>query len=331
MKSLLGLLAKVVCCNRVLLHVAFPFVMLSNILCQFYLDPEAQVSSKYIFYMDDFGTRTICRGATNSSSPAHEFIFALGGVIVASEDVGAISKNVGAFCERWGVPALHGNKIRSGKGKFGFLKKDPGKRTEFFLDLDRLVLDERLIAHACVICRPGYRDRYVSKHPEGTRWEMSRTAFDISVERAAKLAIKDGRKLDVVYERTGEKEDKLLEKYFADLKASGMGFSTANSRQYGPLTGTQFSDHLNVIWSDGKGNHMLQLADLVVHPVSQVTCGSRNRAYDQLVGRKMLLDFKHEDDAVGVKYSCFDGEYGARGDMGKNTGDPEGSPETVGV
>ena len=289
------------------------------------------MSRKYIFYMDDFGTRTICKGATNASSPAHEFIFSLGGVIVASEDVGAISKNVSTFCEKWDVPALHGNKIRSGKGKFGFLKKDQGTRAEFFLDLEELVLDARIIAHACVICRPGYRDRYGNKYPDSTRWAMSRTAFDISVERAAKLAMKDGRKLDVVYERTGEKEDRLLEKYFADLKTSGMGFSAANSKQYGPLTGAQFSDHLNVIWSDGKGNHMLQLADLVVHPVSQVTCGRRNRAYDQLVRHKMLLDFKHEDDAVGVKYSCFDGEYGARRHLGEHTGDPEGSPEAVGV
>lgn len=287
--------------------------------------------NKYVFYMDDFGTRTTCRGATNASSPAHELSFALGGVIVASEDVDALSKKVKSFCEKWEVPALHGNKIRSGKGKFGFLKKDEGRKEAFFIDLEQLVLDDRLIAHACVICRPGYRDRYLEKYPDGTRWDMSKTAFDISVERAAKLAMQSGRKLDVVYERTGEKEDKLLERYFADLKAAGMGFCTENSKQYEPLTETQFTDHLNVIWPDGKGNALLQLADLFVHPVSHITCGKRNRAYDQLVGREMLLDFKHKDGAVGVKYSCYDGEYGAWKDPQKHTRDPEGSPEAVGV
>ncbi len=105
----------------------------------------------------------MCKGAINASSPAHEFSFALGGVIVASEDVDALSKNVTTFCKKWEVPALHGNKIRSGKGKFGFLKKDEDKKAAFFSELDRLVLDDRLIAHACVICRPGYRDRYLGR------------------------------------------------------------------------------------------------------------------------------------------------------------------------
>ena len=274
-------------------------------------DSEAHLTEKYIFFIDDFGTRTTCRGATNALSPAHELSFALGGVIVASEDVGALSRKVQDFCRKWEIPALHGHKIRSGKGKFGFLKRDQGRKEAFFAELEQLVLDDRLIAHACVICRPGYRDRYLEKYPDGNRWAMSKTAFDISVERAAKLAMRDGRQLDVVYERTGKKEDRLLEGYFADLKAAGMGFSAENSKQYGPLTAEQFTGHLHVIWPDGKGNPLLQLADLILHPVCHVTCGKPNRAYEQLVVHRMLLDFKHEDHAVGVKYSCFDGEFGA--------------------
>lgn len=286
---------------------------------------------KYVFYMDDFGTRTTCKGVTNASSPPHELSFALGGVIVASENIGSIAMSVRAFCKKWEVPSLHGNKIRSGKGKFGFLKKDENKKKVFFSQLEQLVLDDRLIAHACVICRPGYRDRYLEKYPDDTRWAMSKTAFDIAVERAAKLAMQDGRQLDVVYERTGEKEDRLLECYFENLRASGMGFCSENSKLYGPLTGEQFTDNLNGIWPDGKGNPLLQLADLVVHPVSHVTCGKQNRAYDQLIDRKMLLDFKHKDDSVGVKYSCYDGEYGRWKASQKHTRDPEGSPEAVGV
>lgn len=281
--------------------------------------------------MDDFGTRTICKGATNASSPAHELSFALGGVIVASQDIESLSKSVKAFCEKWEVPALHGNKIRSGKGKFGFLKQDKSKRDTFFLEMEQLVLDERLIAHACVICRPGYRDRYLAQYPDSTRWAMSKTAFDIAVERAAKLAMQREWKLDIVYERTGEKEDTLLERYFADLKAAGMGFNAENSKQYEPLTNSHFSNCLNVIWADGKGNPMLQLADLLLHPVSHVTCGKENRAYNHLINRKMLLDFKHKDAAVGVKYSCYDGEYGTWRDAQKHTRDPEGSLEAVGV
>lgn len=268
------------------------------------------MNRKYLFYMDDFGTRTTCKGATSAASPAHELSFALGGVIVASEDVEGLSRKVEAFCKKWKVPALHGNKIRSKKGKFAFLKEDDNRKQAFFTEINQLILDDRLIAHACVICRPGYRDRYFKKYPDGIRWAMSKTAFDISVERAAKLAMRDGRQLDIVYERTGKKEDRLLEGYFEDLKVAGMGFCAENSRQYGPLTGAQFAAHLNVIWPDGKGNPLLQLADLIVHPVSQITCGKHNRAYERLVERKMLLDFKHEEEAVGIKYSCYDGVYG---------------------
>lgn len=282
-----------------------------DILQKRYGGSEGALSNKYLFFMDDFGTRTTCNGASDASSPPHEYSFALGGVIVASGHVEALSKKVRAFCESWGVPALHGNKIRSGKGKFGFLKKDEEKRAQFFAQLEDLVLDERLIAHACVICRPGYRDRYLEKYPQHIRWAMSKTAFDISVERAAKFARYNDCTLDVVYERTGEKEDRLVERYFSDLKATGLGFSDEGSKQYSPLSGTELAACLNVIWADGKGNPLLQLADLVLHPICHVTSGKENRAYRQLREHELLLDFKHKDDAVGVKYSCYDGEYGA--------------------
>lgn len=292
---------------------------------------EAQLSDKFIFYMDDFGTRTTCKGATTVDSPVHEFSFALGGIIVASEDVEALSKNVRQFCERWSVPSLHGNKIRSAKGKFGFLKGDPAKKEQFYTELEALVVDDRLIAHACVICRPGYRDRYLEKYPDTNRWEMSKTAFDISVERAGKFALGQGRKLDVVFERTGAKEDRLLEVYFAELKSKGMGFCADKSQQYDPLSNATFSELLNIMWSDGKSNPMLQLADLVVHPVCHVTSGKHNRAYEQLCNKKMLLDFKDQDHTIGVKYSCFDGTYGFWREPQKHTRDPEGSPVAVGV
>jgi hypothetical protein len=114
------------------MHVAFSFPAYSNMIWKCILDTEATLSNRYVFYMDDFGTRTTCKGATNTSSPVHELSFALGGVIIAAEDVDAVSKNVKAFCDKWEVPELHGHKIRSGKGKFGFLKQDEERRTSFF-------------------------------------------------------------------------------------------------------------------------------------------------------------------------------------------------------
>jgi len=74
-----------------------------------------------IFFMDDFGTRTMCKPDDELPMEPHVFSFGLGGVIVPSEAVRELSEVTSALCERWGAPELHGNKIRSGKGKFAQL------------------------------------------------------------------------------------------------------------------------------------------------------------------------------------------------------------------
>ena len=289
------------------------------------------MENKYLLFLDDFGTRTICKGATGLESPVNEFSFALGGALVAAEHVKTVAKRLDAFRARWGVPPLHGNKIRSGKGKFSFLKDDAGKKETFLAELEEIILCGQMIAHACVICRPGYRDRYLHKYAENNRWEMSKTAFDIVVERAAKLARYHGRKLDVVFERTGQKEDRLVMGYFESLKTAGLAFDPANSDKYSPLTNVHLSETLNSIWADTKSNPLLQLADLVVHPVAHITSGKPNRAHEMLVQKRLLMDFQHADEAIAVKYSCFDGHYCRWIDPKKHKGDPEGSPEAVGM
>ena len=243
--------------------------------------------------------------------PANEFSFGLGGLLVDATHVAEIADAVRSFCARWDVPELHGNKIRAGKGKFGFVKKDKEKKQHFLSELEALIIDRRLIPHACVICRPGYRDRYVEKHPNGTRWEMSRTAFDISVERAAKLARQKGCILDIVYERTGKKEDQLIEQYFRDLSGTGMGFDSSNSEKYAPLKRNELMETLNKIRSDGKSNSMLQLADLVLHPLCHITSGKPNRAHQAMCTNEMIIDYHSDDEHIAVKYSCYDGEHGS--------------------
>lgn len=240
---------------------------------------------------------------------AHEFSFGLGGVIVPSEAVQELSASTLAFCERWNVPALHGSKIRAGKGKFGFLKEDKVTKAAFMKELEDILVDDRITAHACVICRPGYRDRYHQKHPEGSRWQMSRTAFDISVERAVKFARSKGRKLSVVYERSGEKEDRLIENYFQRLKTVGTEFDVQNSSPHQPLTREQLAESLLSIWPDGKVNPMLQLADLTIAPLCHKPTGRPNRAYERLIETGQIIDARTDDPTIAVKYSCYDGPY----------------------
>lgn len=242
------------------------------------------------------------------------FSFGLGGIIVPSEAVQELSEKVKALCRRWNVPALHGNKIRAGKGKFGFVKKDAARRQTFLAELEAVIIDKRITAHACVICRPGYRDRYFERHAEPSRWQMSRTAFDIAVERAAKFAMTRDRRLSVVYERSGEREDRLLEAYFRGLLARGTEFDPGNASRHRPLSQQELSATLQSIWPDGKGNPLLQLADLVLHPLCQRPSGSTNHAYDRLVEAGQIIDAQGcEDPAIAVKYSCYDGPYNAWG------------------
>jgi hypothetical protein len=260
--------------------------------------------------MDDFGTRTMCKPTEKLPMAAHVFSFGLGGIIVPAEAVSELSQSVHRLCQRWDVPALHGNKIRSAKGKFAFLRENANTREEFFSELEELIIDARILAHACVICRPGYRDRYLAKHPVGSRWHMSRTAFDIAVERAAKYAMQLNKRLSLVYERSGEKEDRLIEGYFHGLKAVGTEFDAQNAGKYRPLSRDELSRILTTVWPDGKSNPMLQLADLVIHPLCHRPTGLPNRAYTRLVNAKQILDFRSDGDpAIAVKYSCYDGAY----------------------
>lgn len=264
----------------------------------------------FVFFMDDFGTRTMCRPGEALPMEAHIFSFGLGGIIVRSDAVDELSTKTKEFCNRWGVPELHGNKIRSGKGKFGFLKTDPERRDLFFADLEDLIIDERIVAHACVICRPGYRDRYYEKHAEGSRWQMSKTAFDISVERAAKYARRSGCGLSIAYERCGEKEDRLIESYFKTLREKGTGFDRDNSAKHQPLTKSELQESLISIWPDGKSNPMLQLADLVLHPLGHRPTGLKNRAYDRMSEAGQIMDARGEgNETIAVKYSCYDEPY----------------------
>ena len=284
----------------------------------------------YTYYMDDFGTRTVCGSEVNISSRANEFSFSLGGIIVKKSDVSSLAADVKSFCRKWNIEHLHGHKIRTKKGSFGFL--DNVKIKEKFLTvLELVILKSKIIVHGCVICRPGYRDRYQSKYADCSRWAMSKTAFDISVERAAKFARANNAKLTVVFEGSGKKEDKLFKKYFDDLKSTGTQFSPVTSARYSPLKATEMVETLDKIWSDSKRNPLLQIADLMVHPISQITLGNNNHAYDQLVEHKMLLDFHHADPLISIKYSCYDGKYALSSHIQKHTRDPEGSPEAVGI
>ncbi|WP_412049011.1 hypothetical protein ACK6D9_14255 [Hoeflea sp. Naph1] len=138
---------------------------------------------------------------------------------------------------------------------------------------------------------------------------MSRTAFDISVERAVKYARSQNRQLSVVYERSGKVEDRLIENYFQTLIANGTEFDTQNSKKHEPLSKSELAETLLTIWPDGKNNPMLQIADLLLFPLCNQPTKRPDRAYKKLCEAEQLIDWKHDDPTIAVKYSCYDGTY----------------------
>jgi len=266
------------------------------------------MTDRYVFYMDECGTLTSCKGDSNENSELNEFCFAIGGVIVPFEVTKNIIDTVKSFKQKWDIPNLHGSKIRGHRKPFRFLENKKNKK-KFISELEKIIINSNVIVHACVICRPGYRDRYKKKYPDRSRWDMSKTAFEISVERATKFALNSERILDVAFEQSGRKEDEKIKGYFENLKKNGSSFSAENSKKYSPLTENHYNKYLGKIWSDGKRNELLNLADLVLHPIVSAGLGKDNRAYNTFVENKMLINYKNQDSNVAVKYSCFDGKY----------------------
>jgi hypothetical protein len=65
---------------------------------------------------------------------------------------------------------------------------------------------------------------------------LCRSAFDIVVERAAKFAKHEGRRLKVFYEMADPDTNDMVEGYFYNIQENGMAFDAATSAKYLPLT-----------------------------------------------------------------------------------------------
>jgi hypothetical protein len=161
---------------------------------------------------------------------------------------------------------------------------------------------------ACTIDRPGYNHRYREKYGR-QRWQLCKTAFSITVERAAKHARKQGCKLRVHVERGDKKTDRIVKAYYDNLKAEGMPFAGDTSGKYAPLTAEQFRETLYEFRTKKKSSPMAQLADLYLWPMAIGGYDKANRPYSRLISDKKLIDCqlqKEEIEHLGCKYSCFD-------------------------
>jgi hypothetical protein len=258
--------------------------------------------------MDDSGTRTPDRRPLPFRPNVREF-FALGGVLINEEDEAPARRLYDDFCARWSISyPLHSVEIRHSKNAFSWLKRDTQEYGRFMQDLSRLVTTLPVVGVACVIDRPGYDARYREQY--GRRmWHLCKTAFCISIERAAKHALRDARKLRVMPERSSKQDEDRLSGYYADLRAGGMPFEAGSSSAYAPLSAESLHSTLYELRFKRKSSPMVQIADLFLWPLAVAGYDPEYRPYRALREAGRLIEChldESEHPSCGTKYSCFD-------------------------
>lgn len=259
-------------------------------------------------YIDDSGSRNPDREPPESRRDGMD-CFALGGILINEEDVDALYAAHKAFCEQWRIDyPLHSWAIRGGRENFGWLKK-PDTAFAFLSSLEEFIVGLPILGIAAVIDRPGYVVRYKEKH-RGDLWFMCKTAYCILLERAAKYAASQGRKLRVFHEECGRREDRDLLSYHRALKKDGMPFDAGTSEGYQSLSAAQFRE---IVLGEPKRRSkkvpMIQVADLVLYPMAKAGYDPTYRSYVALMEKGKLIDAvlaPQDRPLLGIKYSCFD-------------------------
>lgn len=235
--------------------------------------------------------------------------FAFGGILIDEDDIKTVLEAHRQITEAWTLAGpLHSTKIRGRRKHFSWLALDAAREAAFLSHLENTILALPFIGHACVVDRPGYVARYSQLY--APPWTLCKTAYAILIERSAKFARLQGKRLKVFYEEAGEKEDRALEEYTKLLKTEGMPFNRDSAKPYGSLDPCDFRTII-----DGEPQRitkevpMVQFSDLILYAIAKGGYNKTYAPYANLVSAKRLIDC-HLDAAakltLGIKYSCFD-------------------------
>lgn len=265
------------------------------------------MSKELHLYFDDTGSRHPDHAPAEARRDGMD-CFGLGGVLINEEDIDAFMAIYKAFRKEWNIDyPFHSHKIRGGREEFGWLKK-PENAAAFLPALEDMMLAMPILGIAAVVHRPGYVERYKELYQE-RMWMMSKTAYSVLIERSAKYARSQGRKLRVFFEGGGPAEDGDIIAYARALKKEGMPFDQQNSSSYGALTAEEFRD---IVRGEPrrktKATPMMQIADLALYPMAKGGYDPSYRPYKKLLAHGKLIDalLKPEERPMhGIKYSCF--------------------------
>ena len=265
----------------------------------------------YHLYLDDSGSRMLNRLSVDAD--AWPQWFALGGLLIKEEDEEACKAAHDAFYARWPnmTGPLHLTDMLASRKKFAWLGNlDEAQAAVFWRDFHDVLSGLPVIAQACVVHRPGYRDRGYGSRVGDAKWDLCRTAFNILIERCAKIAATEGRRLRVKYEGSDRAADHALRSYWALLKAAnGLGFNADNASKYNPFPADKLAGTLIDMERKTKQSKILQFADTFVLTISRgryqpnfptfLAVKAAGLISDDVVGSKRA-------GTEGVKFSCFD-------------------------
>ena len=261
----------------------------------------------FTFYMDETGSRHPDKKA--DASRAGKDWFGLGGVLIRGEHNDHARQLVSQFAGRWKLqsPAHLTDMMAERKGFAWLGRRKQEERDQFWRDWHATLVDAQVIGLGCIVDRPGYVARgYLEKHPD--KWLLCRSAFDISVDRAAKIARREGRKLHIVFEQDPGIND-IMHGYFANLKEKGLAFDASNSGKYTPLSRDEFAETLGRIQHKPKSHSLLQIADSYIYAMARYRYDKKYPMYRHLRDHLRIADFALPNECLphmGVKYYCFD-------------------------
>lgn len=258
-------------------------------------------------YIDDSGSRELDKALDKQEGSKW---FALGGFLIKEEDEDIVRLSHEKLCNKWNITyPLHSYDIRCRRRNFKWLDKiGDSKRNEFYEDIADFVGKSCILCIACVINRDGYNKRYREIYGR-QRWQLSKTAFPIVVERSAKFASCMGRRMKVYFEKSDKNIDRELLSHFQLLQTEGMPFNKDRSSSYSPLEGQNFKKILWECRSKTKSSALMQLADLVLFPLCVGGYDKTHKTYKELKSMNKIIDDhlpQKRCTSEGVKYYCFD-------------------------
>lgn len=275
-------------------------------------DSQQAQTPLYHLYFDDSGSRMLDRLAVDADAYPHWF--ALAGLLVKAEDEEACKAAHDAFYGRWPKmkAPLHLTDMHGMTEGFRWLRSLSEKElADFWADYHAMICALPVVGHGCVVHRPGYRDRGYGSRAGDAKWNLCRSAFNILIERSAKIAHAEGRRLRVKYEGADPGANQLLRSYWALLKdGRGLGFNPQNAARYDPFSPAELAATLVDLERKDKRSKLTQFADTFALAIAKGRYQPRYATYAALHAAGRLADDYvgvERAGSEGIKYYCFDG------------------------